>query len=477
MRYLPWRICNPICNRMRLPVIVLLLAFLVALPLVASGSGKSGEGSFLIVSDLHFDPFADPSLVNRLASADYRQWEQILESSGRSGMGSYGRDAPYPLLKSALEAMRDRDPAPDLILFGGDFLAHDFRGQYDKYAHDKSDAAYRLFVEKTIRFLALMFDSRFPSVPIMPTLGNNDADCGDYGVAPGGAFLKMFADVWAPLVARGGSPAPFLDTFPVGGYYNVANPAIKGYRIIALNANLFSPKARNCGPDGDDHGTEELGWLDWNLYRTRLGNGKAWVIYHEPVGVDVYSSLTGGGICHGKVTMMLKDNYGAMLLQTLEKNARVVSASFAGHTHMDDFRLDLKGGEPKFFTHITPSVSPVFGNNPAFQRFIFDRDSGTIRDFSTYVLANFATARNVSDARWEMEYDFAKTYGRKEYTTAALNSLYAELLEQKALRDSFIRYYASGTGGITTGENLKALLCGIGNMDADSFAACYCSEK
>lgn len=39
-----------------------------------------------------------------------------------------------------------------------------------------------------------------------------------------------------------------------------------------------------------------------------------------------------------------------------------ILGSFAGHTHQDEFRLAVRD-----FIHITPSVSRVFGNNPAFE--------------------------------------------------------------------------------------------------------------
>jgi hypothetical protein len=465
------------CEGKRLAAVCLLLLIIVASPLLSFAEEKTGQGSFLIITDLHFDPFADPSLVNRLASADYLEWENILETSELHSIGSYGKDASYPLVKSALDALRRVTPPPDFILFSGDFLAHDFRDGFNKYALDKSDPAYKRFIEKTIRFLARMFDSRFPSVPVLPTLGNNDSDCGDYGVEPGGGFLKMFAVVWAPLIARGGTPASFLETFPVGGYYNMLIPALKGHRIIVLNANFFSAKARNCGSDTEDAGAKELQWLDWTLYQSHLGGKKAWILYHEPVGVDVYSSLRNSGDCRTSITMMLKESYNTGLLNIIGKYAPLVEASFSGHTHMDDLRVVASNGAPTFFTHITPSVSPVFGNNPAFQRFEYDQGSGAITDYATYILKNFPTLRNGEDAHWAMEYDYGKAYGQKGYTPAALASLYRSLENSATVRADYMRFYSSETRSGVTEKNWKAYWCAIGNADAKSFGDCFCGEK
>lgn len=464
------------CSGKRSAAVVLLLLIMVVSPLLSFAEGETGRGSFLSVTDLHFDPFADPSLVNMLESADYPEWEKILETSKVTGIGNYGKDSPYLLVKSSLDALRRVNPPPDFILFSGDFLAHDFRDAFDKFAQDKSDVAYKRFVEKTIRFLARMFDSRFPSVPVLPTLGNNDSDCGDYGVEPGGGFLKMFAGVWAPLITRGGAPASFLETFPVGGYYNISIPALKDHRIIVLNANLFSAKARNCGPDTEDAGAKELQWLDWTLYQSRLGGKKAWILYHEPLGVDAYASLRATGDCRSSIKMMLKESYNTGLLNIIGKYSPLVDASFSGHTHMDDFRVVASSGVPSFFTHITPSLSPVFGNNPAFQRFEYDRSSGAITDYATYFLKNFPTLRNRDNAHWELEYDFGKAYGQKGYTPAALAVIYRSLENSAALRADYLRFYSSGTRNGVTEKSWKAYWCAIGNTDARSFADCFCGE-
>ncbi len=461
----------------RLPAVVLLLLIVFVSPLLSHAEDKTGQGSFLSITDLHFDPFADPSLVNRLASADYLEWERILEASKVTGIGSYGKDAPYPLVKSAMDALRRVTPAPDFILFSGDFLAHDFRDTFNKYAHDKSDVAYKSFIEKTIKFLARMFDTRFPSVPVLPTLGNNDSDCGDYGVEPGGGFLKMFAGAWAPLIARGSTAASFLDTFPVGGYYDMPIPSLKNHRIIVLNANLFSAKARNCGSDTEDAAARELQWLDWALYRSRLESKRVWILYHEPVGVDVYASLRKTGNCRKSITLMLKESYNSGLLNIIGKYSPLVEASFSGHTHMDDFRVVADSGGPSFFTHITPSLSPVFGNNPAFQRFEYDRNSEAITDYATYTLKNFPTLKKGEQAHWEVEYDYGKTYGQNGYTTTALAALYRSLENNKEFRADYMRFYSSGTRSDITDKNWRAYWCSIGNADAISFADCFCGKK
>ena len=93
-----------------------------------------GEGVFLIVSDLHFDPFADPAIVEELAAADVQAWPAIFESSKERGFAQYGSDSNYPLMASALEAARRMLPRPDFVLYPGDYLAHEFETKFDRHA-------------------------------------------------------------------------------------------------------------------------------------------------------------------------------------------------------------------------------------------------------------------------------------------------------------------------------------------------------
>ena len=105
-----------------------------------------GNARFLMISDLHFNPMADAKLVDRLAVADFDRWQAILESSPDKSPSGYGQDSNWALLRSALEQIKETMPAPAFVLLPGDFLAHNFRREFDSAAADRSDTAYRLFV-------------------------------------------------------------------------------------------------------------------------------------------------------------------------------------------------------------------------------------------------------------------------------------------------------------------------------------------
>ena len=83
----------------------LALAAIVAVGLAAAACQPQEAGpppiagQILVLSDLHFDPMADPKLVDRLAAAEPNQWGAILETSGTTGLGRYGRDTNWMLLR------------------------------------------------------------------------------------------------------------------------------------------------------------------------------------------------------------------------------------------------------------------------------------------------------------------------------------------------------------------------------------------
>src|SRR5258706_2146085 len=351
----------------------------VLVSLIAFASPALAE-TFLAVSDIHFNPFADPALVARLEAADVSQWDAILASSTVTAFSTYGSDVNDPLLRSALGEMQKQLPSPAFVMISGDFLAHGFEKSYQQYATDKSQTAYTAFVTKTIAYVASAFRKAYPGVRVYPTLGNNDSDCGDYAVAPNGAFLTDFRDVWRPFVRS----RSFDRRFPSGGYYHADVAGLHDVRIIALNTNFFSTNYKNpCGKPGPDPALRELEWLDAELHLARKEGKRVWLLFHIPPGLDVYDSLQYGGACPNlKAQTFWKDEYEQKYLKITAAHRKTILGSFAGHTHQDEFRI--ANGD---FIHITPSVSPVFGNNPAFEIVDAGRH-GDITDYTAWHLPN-----------------------------------------------------------------------------------------
>jgi sphingomyelin phosphodiesterase acid-like 3 len=429
--------------------------------LISIASSAFAE-QFLAVSDLHFNPFADPAVVTKLEAADVSAWGAILEASTATTFSTYGSDSNDPLFRSAVGEMKKQLPAPAFVLISGDFLAHGFEKSYQQYATDKSQAAYTALVAKTNAYIAAVFRTAFPGVRIYPALGNNDSACGDYAVAPNGPFLANFRDVWSPAVGS----RSFDRRFATGGYYHADVPALHGVRIIALDTNFFSTEYQNrCGTAGPDPGLQELEWLEAELALARDQGKRVWLLFHIPPGMDVYDSVTYGGSCPAvKAQTFWKDEYLQKYLRITAAHRRTIAGSFAGHTHQDEFRI--ASGR---YVHITPSVSPIFGNNPAFEIVDVERN-GDIAGYTAWHLPNVTLP-------WVREYSFDTAYGKTKYDTRTLTQLAAAIGSTPTIREQYFGYSSSGAPKTTAGAlaSWRAYWCGLTSMAGSTFTTCYCA--
>jgi hypothetical protein len=432
----------------------------VIFSLFAVASSALAE-KFLAVSDIHFNPFADPAIVARLEASDVSQWDAILTSSTVTAFSTYGSDVNDPLMRSAIGEMKKQLPSPAFVLISGDFLAHDFDKSYQQYATDKSQKAYSVFVTKTIAYVASAFRKAYPRVRVYPTLGNNDSDCGDYAVAPNGAFLANFRDVWSPIVGS----RSFKRRFPTGGYYHADVSGLKDVRIIALNTNFFSTNYKNpCGKPGPDPGLRELEWLDAELLLARAQGKRVWLLFHIPPGLDVYDTVQSGTCPNLKPETFWKDQYAQKYLSIAAAHRKTIIGSFAGHTHQDEFRI-ASGN----FIHVSPSVSPVFGNNPAFE--IVDvGQHGDIAGYTTWHLPNVTLP-------WAREYAFDEAYAKSKYDLAALTDLAGAIGSNVPTRDQYFGHTSSGNAKSTadTLATWKGYWCGLTAMTESAFTKCYCT--
>jgi sphingomyelin phosphodiesterase acid-like 3 len=432
------------------------LVLALALPLHAE--------TFLSVSDIHFDPFADTTLIAKLEAADVEEWEAILASSSVKTFSTYGHDINDPLFRSAIAEMKARIASPAFVLISGDFLAHDFQKTYQQYATDKSQTAYTAFVTKTVAYVAGVLQKTFPGIPIYPTLGNNDSDCGDYAVVPNGIFLANFRDVWKDAVAS----RSFDRRFPTGGYYHADVRSLHDVRIIALNTNFFSVNYKNpCGQPGPDPGLQQLTWLEDELRLARDLGKRVWLLYHIPPGMDVYDTEAWGGSCPNvTVETFWKPQYQQQYLQITNRYRNTILGSWAGHTHQDEFRIAT--GD---YIHITPSVTPVFGNNPAFE--IVDvKRNGEVAGYTAHHLPNVTLP-------WAREYDFNDAYDKPRYDVTTLTAIASSIHGDPATREQYFTLLSSGAPKSTAGALAKwqGYWCGLTAMTASTFAPCYCATS
>jgi sphingomyelin phosphodiesterase acid-like 3 len=456
------------------------------LPKPRTSKPRPTSQQVLIASDIHFNPFADPTLATDLAKAPVHKWEAILSRSSSTAYSPYGQDPNWALLQSALDAMRKAEPNPALVMITGDLLAHGFPQKYAQAIPDTNRDHYRAFVAKTVSFIALELRKRYSKSQILLTPGNNDDDCGDYNITAGGPFLSDTAWTARGLVREGGR---FMGEWKSLGSYTLQPRGIRGLRIVSVNSVFFSNKyqsvsfADGCAAVQSDGPARTYSWLESTLSRAAQNREKVWIMMHIPPGIDGYSTMVSyrslsqaassaqGDLCNQAIVPMWKPFWTDLFDRLIAQYPTTITAIFAGHDHTDDFRVIHSGQQ---FVLIDPPVSPIYGQNPAFRVVIFAA-GGALTDQTTWYLTNLEAARTTVPGTWMPEYTFDGEWHSPRLDAASLNSIYDQIRSNPDASQRWLTLLnVSSTYHPVPANGVRTLECAIAALDPATYKACYC---
>jgi sphingomyelin phosphodiesterase acid-like 3 len=433
------------------------------------------ESKFLNFSDVHFDPFYDSSLVKKLAASDYKEWEDIFSKSEIKTLSTYGSDSNFPLLISVLQDVKSRMPSPDFIVITGDFLGHNFYKGFKKY-FPSGDIDTINFISNCMKFVTTMITKYFPLTAIFPSVGNDDSYCGNYMIEPGGDFLKMVSEIWEPLVNKDRNNESFQKTFSKGGYAELNLSQRENYKMIILNTIFFSSGYKNqCGDTLADPGSDELNWLKEKLQECRNNGYKVWLSYHIPPGIDIFGTINGDGNCEEKIYPTWKSKYNDEFTKIITEYAQVININLAGHFHRDDFRIFYNEGNPVSYIHLTPSISPIYGNNPAYQIVQYDSVNYGLLDYDTYYLKNLTLPDSVY---WTLEYNFRNVYNQNYISPASLSNISDLIFSDSTFRAEYSMFYTTSNPNVFKNNytNWFYNWCGFGHLTKEDYAKCLCGD-
>jgi sphingomyelin phosphodiesterase acid-like 3 len=457
----------------------------------AKASGRSKPNVALVVSDIHFNPMADPALVAKLEALEPAQWQAVLNSSKLTSFSQYGQDTNWWLLRSSLDEMQNRLPHPAVVLFTGDSLAHQFPHLFQSVTKDSDRERYRKFVRETMQFLALQLRNRFPTSRILITPGNDDDDCGNYSVEADGAFLHDTAEIARDL-AKGNDAV--RASWEHLGSFDVPHPTLHAVRIISLNTIFFSGKYQSqkfsagCAVVPSDAPNEVFSWLESRLKQAHNAHEKVWLMFHIPPGIDPFTSLQtyrmlkknnpsqaeSPQLCTSAVVPLWVPARTAQFDELLKEYRGTIVAVFAGHTHDDDFRLPnpASAGSPSIL--INPPISPVYNQNPAFKTLTFGND-GSLLDSAVYYLSNLTLASKTTAGEWQLEYQFSKEWKLAGISTSTLTTLNEKIRNDDTVRDEWLKLYnvSSPAARILPGT-APGLYCAINELSPPDYSQCYC---
>ncbi|GLK83478.1 metallophosphoesterase [Ancylobacter defluvii] len=462
-------------------LIAALASAMLFLALLLPGAARSGplDAAFVHISDIHFNPFEPPLRSRALAGLPLAEWPAHFAADPSHRLSRWGEDTNHALLETALAEISRAAAGSDFVLLTGDLLAHDFPARTESaFGFRAGSAESRAFAVKTTLFVAARLRAALPGKPILLSLGNTDSGCGDYRIDAGGPYLQATRETVRELVGSSLLAADFDESYLAGGFYAASHPTLADTTLLVLDDALWSPAYRNaCGTTGLDAAHAMLSWLERQLATAEAAGRKVWLMHHIPAGIDAYGTLRAKGeTCRERIVPMLAEPFASRFTGLLARYAGTVTASFSGHDHHDDYRLlrDRTGaviGTEK----IAPAISPVFGQNPGFLVFSYDRASGAMTDFVARYLANLETAATAAAAEWKQEYRFAAAYAAGAFTPSAVEAMWKQLQPAGAADAPFRRFYNVSHGELGSDE-LPAYACAIGYTEPAAFAACYCGR-
>ena len=476
--------------------------------LVSSSSLRAQETvPAILLSDIHFDPFHNPKLLPQLRAAPVERWPAILDAAStlpadadraelQIACHAPALDTAWPLLRTALVAAHDAQPHPVFVTLSGDLLAHQFPCRFHHLAPSASPQDLAAFSAKTVAFVALQLRLAFPHVPVYIALGNNDSGCADYDETPGSAFVQsaaaaMSADVRQAAGSAAGARLP-LQVSPEDDYSVALPPPLHHGRLIVLDDVYAASNYRTCaGVTDRSAAAAQITWLRAQLAEARAHHEQVWVMGHIPPGIDVYASfaryvLRPAELCTASTLPFLFDT---AIADTLLDYPDVVRLALFAHTHMDEIRLLHRGakgdvgdgtpsaGDVAIPAKLVPSVTPYFGNHPAFLVAAIDPHTLVLKDWQAFV----SPGPDGTGAPWPAGYRFSTAYGLPDFSAASAQTLADGFTADRGGKDPRSRtyrdhFYAGDIGLYALGleQVWPAYACAVREDRPAAFHDCLC---
>ncbi|TRY75626.1 hypothetical protein TCAL_14599 [Tigriopus californicus] len=345
------------------------------------------------------------------------------QASARLGpMGDYACDPPYALFRSALRAILQLEPKPDVIIWTGDSNPHWVDGPNFDYIYPN------------LRNISQELLEAFPNTTIVPALGNHDTykpdDYPDFKRNNTYGFYSNYIEQgsWGDFI-----PSSSRETFKLCGYYTrpliVSSLANASLLAIVLNTNIYY---YNRLPLDEEDPCGQLGWLENQL--TGLGKEqKVIILGHVPPGffeLDLHHDHPMFSVRNGQnLTRRFQEIVSRPVL------AEKIVAHFFGHTHTDSFRLIFplaKGAKisdktsPHGLIFICPSITPSLyldnhshGVNPSFRFYSYNQSTAVIDNYLHYYLPldQVPLSSDVAFTPWKLAYNAQEAFGTSSLST------------------------------------------------------------
>jgi predicted MPP superfamily phosphohydrolase len=389
---------------------------LFVLLLLAFTSTCLNTGSFLQITDVHYDSRYTPGAPNNCllgitGLGCCRKNSIPLDPYGPAGeFGDYNCDVPLRFIESSFDWIRNNLDNPDFILWTGDNVDH----------HDLSQSLISNIEE--IAVVSNMF-SKYFSAPVYPILGNHDTFPIDQLTTKFSETVlsKNVTDIWQRL---GWLDTHMAKQFRYGGYYNTS---LRGVQIIALNSLYYDKNNLEIYIEHEKDPVQQWQWLEATLQWCKDSKLKAWLIGHIPAA-------------SGEATNNFTNNFS----EIVNKYSDVLVNQFWGHTHNDQFMLYMNKETKTATAHgyIAPSMMARSGaaQFPTIRQYIYNRDTMEVMDYKQY-FCNLTDANVKKQVNYMVSYSAKDAYNMPDLSTDSWAWVYKEMNVNKSmLLDYWSRY-------------------------------------
>eukprot|EP00127_Corallochytrium_limacisporum_P006333 Clim_evm44s225 gene=Clim_evmTU44s225 len=373
------------------------IIFLSALlPLVA---GHGTVHSFLHLGDAHLDKHYKPA--SRISRDCHR---------GQGVAGQFGSrtcDAPWKLIDTLLDVVADELETPQFIMWTGDSSRHDTDESKPRKHHE---------VVQEIRKVAKKIHSAFPSVPVIPSIGNYDLwPLNQLGEGPNEMLLEL-ADIFSPFLSK-----EELTKFIRGGYY--ARELPDKVTAVALNTVYFV--AFNESTKGCNH-KKSAGHLQMQWLRDVLKDAK-----EKGRGVYISGHLGPHHLwypnCHREYIDIIAEYKDTVMVQVFS------------HLHKDEYFLLEKNHEIVGVLNYAPSMAPVY--NPGVRVYLYNHLTSLpwITNYEQYYV-DLADANKNGEIQLRQEYSWIEAYQATQWTLEQWAEVDKKISENEYYRNRYLDF-------------------------------------
>ncbi|KPA85929.1 beta-fructofuranosidase-like protein [Leptomonas pyrrhocoris] len=303
--------------------------------------------TFNLISDMHLDPeYGSPDGYG------------VCKNDSFPATGFKGCDAPMTLINLVVADAMNLHNA--YTLYGGDWQRHGMS--------TSSLSTADVFNELAPSFS--LIGSSSPSTLNTPrvgtTMGNNDV-MPDY-VFNVSESPHQLLDTQIGIMEKNGVLTTVEGEVMAGcGFYS--RKVTTTLRIAVLHTLVWTYRLTPPLEKSNTDPCGQLAWLASEIDAARSAGQKLIILSHIPPLPDVFNVLSRGAIGTVESDMYWKPIFQSAYTTLLFNNRDVVAMQIYGHTHRFSFVADPSMGVPLL---IVNSITPIFGNNPAYMIGDFD---------------------------------------------------------------------------------------------------------